>query len=200
MENAPYEGGPKPLSGSGVIHEVFHPPLLSTPPIWGQKGYHKETDVTKILPNVRVIFLARFGSKPLFCWVMTGKPLGLFRKFFGAVRAIFWHCGSFLSPDPWRPLIRGPTAASIQSRYAVALHSVALRFPACGGESQENRAASLKGLKGPCKRYLWGVCASNHKSQIASDLKSRSPNRKNFPQNRCLGQLKSHFQITRFAI
>ena len=29
--------------------------------------------------------------------------------------------------------------------------------------------------------------APNHKSQIASDLKSRSPNRKNFPQNAVLG-------------
>ena len=31
-------------------------------------------------------------------------------------------------------------------------------------------------------------------------LESRSPNRKNFPSNRCLGQLKSHFQIARFVI
>ena len=30
---------------------------------------------------------------------MTGKPLELFRKFFGAVRAIFWLWGSFLAPD-----------------------------------------------------------------------------------------------------
>ena len=29
---------------------------------------------------------------------MTGNPLELFRKFFGAVRAIFWLCGSFLAP------------------------------------------------------------------------------------------------------
>ena len=57
--------------------------------------------VTKILPNVRVNFLVRFASKPLFYWVMTGNPLELFRKFFGAVRAIFWLCGSFLAPDFW---------------------------------------------------------------------------------------------------
>ena len=31
--------------------------------------------------------------------VMTGNPLELFRKFFGAVRAIFWLWGSFLAPD-----------------------------------------------------------------------------------------------------
>ena len=30
---------------------------------------------------------------------MTGNPLELFRKFFGAVRMIFWLCGSFLAPD-----------------------------------------------------------------------------------------------------
>ena len=30
---------------------------------------------------------------------MTGNPLGLFRKFFGAVRANFWLCGSFLAPE-----------------------------------------------------------------------------------------------------
>ena len=35
----------------------------------------------------------------LFYWVMTGNPLELFRKVFGAVRAIFWLCGSFLAPD-----------------------------------------------------------------------------------------------------
>ena len=32
---------------------------------------------------------------------MTGNPLELFRKFFGAVRAIFWLWGSFLAPDWW---------------------------------------------------------------------------------------------------
>ena len=30
---------------------------------------------------------------------MSGNPLELFRKFFGAVRAIFWLWGSFLDPD-----------------------------------------------------------------------------------------------------
>ena len=30
---------------------------------------------------------------------MTGNPLELFRKFFGAVRAIFWRWGSFLAPE-----------------------------------------------------------------------------------------------------
>ena len=56
--------------------------------------------VTKIWPNVQVNFLVRFASKPLFYWVMTGNPLELFRKFFGAVRSIIWLCGSFLAPEP----------------------------------------------------------------------------------------------------
>ena len=31
--NVPYEGGPKPLFGRGVIREVFHPPpFFSDPP------------------------------------------------------------------------------------------------------------------------------------------------------------------------
>ena len=38
------------------------------------------------------------ASKPLFYRVMTGNPLELFTKFFGAVCAIFWLCGSFLAP------------------------------------------------------------------------------------------------------
>ena len=45
--------------------------------------------VTKILPNFGVNFLVRFASQPSFYWVMTGNPLELFRKFFGAVRAFF---------------------------------------------------------------------------------------------------------------
>ena len=32
VENVPYEGGPKPLFGRGVIREVFHPLPFSTPP------------------------------------------------------------------------------------------------------------------------------------------------------------------------
>ena len=65
----------------------------------GTEKVPQRTCVTKILPNVRVNFLARFASKPLFYWVMTGNPLELLRKFFGAVRAIFWFCGPFLVPD-----------------------------------------------------------------------------------------------------
>ena len=35
--------------------------------------------VTKIFPNVRVNFLVRFASKPLFYWIMIGNHLELFR-------------------------------------------------------------------------------------------------------------------------
>ena len=68
--------------------------------------------VTKILPNVRVNFLVRFAPKPLFCWVTTHNPLELFRKFFGAVRAIFWLCGSLLAPDSFHILEQRPTLGS----------------------------------------------------------------------------------------
>ena len=33
VENVPYEGGPNPFFWRGVIREVFHPPLFSTP-LW----------------------------------------------------------------------------------------------------------------------------------------------------------------------
>ena len=58
--------------------------------------------VTKTLPNVRVNFLVRFASKPLFYWVMTGNPLELFRKFFGAVRALFGFVGPFWPPMQYK--------------------------------------------------------------------------------------------------
>ena len=48
--------------------------------------------------------------------------------------------------------------------------------------------------------FWQGLSAPNHKSQIASDFKSQSPKSQEFPPNRCLGQLKSHFQIARFVI
>ena len=38
------------------------------------------------------------------------------------------------------------------------------------------------------------LSAPNHKSQIASDLKSRSPNRKNFPQIAVLGSSNRTFK------
>ena len=44
--------------------------------------------------------------------IITGSPLELFRKFFGAVRAIFWLCGSFLAPDHLASAYRRLSAAS----------------------------------------------------------------------------------------
>ena len=69
-----------------------------------RKGTTKKNCVTKTLPNVRVNFLVRFASKPLFYWVITGNPLELFRKFFGAVRAIFWLWGSLGGPERWHAI------------------------------------------------------------------------------------------------
>ena len=41
---------------------------------------------------IRLKALILLGNDPC-------NPLGLFRKFFGALRAIFWLCGSFWAPD-----------------------------------------------------------------------------------------------------
>ena len=63
---------------------------MSTSQTQGQKRYPKELS--------RQRFRRTFGrtfSKPLFQDVMTGNPLELFRKSFGAVRAIFWLWGFF---------------------------------------------------------------------------------------------------------
>ena len=40
-------------------------------PMFGNRKDTTKNCVTKILPNVRVNFLVRLGSKPLFYWVMT---------------------------------------------------------------------------------------------------------------------------------
>ena len=63
---------------------------------WGTKTVQQRTFATKILPNFRVNFLARFASKPLFYWVV---PSNCSEKFFRAVRAILWLWGSFLALD-----------------------------------------------------------------------------------------------------
>ena len=44
------------------------------------------------------------------------------------------------------------------------------------------------------------LSAPNHKSQIASNFEIAEPKSQEFPPNRCLGRLKSHFQIARFVI
>ena len=68
-----------------------------------RKGTTKKNFVTKILPNVRVNFLVRFASKPLFYWIMTSNPsncsensLVLFARIFGFMGP-FWPlstCGT----------------------------------------------------------------------------------------------------------
>ena len=48
--------------------------------------------------NYLVLFVRFFGFGVLF-WLLTNGIFELFRKLFGAVRAIFWLWGSFLAPD-----------------------------------------------------------------------------------------------------
>ena len=74
--------------------------LRSKPLLLGTEKVPQRNCVTNVLPNVRVNFLGRIASKPLFYWVMTGNPLELFRKLFGAVRAMFWLCESFFDSCP----------------------------------------------------------------------------------------------------
>ena len=54
--------------------------------------------MTKILPNVRVNFLVRFASEPLFCWIMTSDPLELFRNSLLLFARIFGFVGPFFRP------------------------------------------------------------------------------------------------------
>ena len=65
--------------------------------------------------------------------------------------------------------LSGPTATVVLSRYTVALHSVALRFPGFGGVSQENRTT-------PPERVLWHLPFQLLKgmSHFKSPLGSRS--------------------------
>ena len=63
-----------------------------------RKKVPRRNCVTKILRNVRVNFLVRFASKPLFYWLRPSNPLELFSKFFGAVCAMLWLCDSLLTP------------------------------------------------------------------------------------------------------
>ena len=83
------------------LKEAFGNPLLTLISETNSIGTEKVPQrnfVTKILPNIGVNFLVRSASKPLFYWIMTSNPLEMFRKHFGAVRAIFWLYGSFLAP------------------------------------------------------------------------------------------------------
>ena len=69
-----------------------------------------------------------------------------------------------------------------------------VRLPRASGKSPDFPKVSRTSPEVP------RLSAPHHKSQIASDLKPLSPNRKQFSPKCCLGQLKSHFQIARFVI
>ena len=81
--------------------KLLHLQRLNTmlPHMLGTGKVPQRNSVTKILPNVRVNFLVRFASNPLFYWMNAGNPFELFRNVFGVVRANFWFCGSFLAPQ-----------------------------------------------------------------------------------------------------
>ena len=57
VENVPYEGGPKPLFGRGVIREVFHPPPFSTPPWRPLNNRNRNCDNTALTEPNRPEFL-----------------------------------------------------------------------------------------------------------------------------------------------
>ena len=87
-------------------YRIFWPPLLLVEDPHPTRRYldqnlgtEKKQCDKNILPNVPVNFLVRFASKPLFHCVMTDNLLELFRKMFGAVRAIFWFCEFVLVPE-----------------------------------------------------------------------------------------------------
>ena len=62
VENVPYEGGPKPLFGRGVIREVFHPPLFSTPPWRPLENIRHSRNASKLR------FLGKTPLKVGFTW------------------------------------------------------------------------------------------------------------------------------------
>ena len=67
------------------LHGVFH--AADVKRFVRDRKVPQRTFVTKISPNVRVNFLARFASKPLFCWVVpsncSDNSLVLFVRFCG---------------------------------------------------------------------------------------------------------------------
>ena len=103
--------------------------------------------MTKSLLNIRVNFLVRFASKPLFYCAMTGKPLELFRKFCGAVRTIlgpFWLLSiNIFADEPLKSLGRKgkhtlkKTRGSLQMMKELSGHhslfSVHMLFPQVWG-------------------------------------------------------------------
>ena len=82
---------------------------------------------------------------------MTGNPLELFRKLFGAVRAIFWLCGSFLAPNLKRALRKVASKKSFRAR---APGNVASKSP----KIYLNKG-QLGGLRATCPPALANVAA-----------------------------------------
>ena len=91
--------GPSKTPNSDTFHIAWY--------LWGKYrkiilclflwlGIPQRNCVTKILPNVRVNFLVRFASKPLFCWISDRYPPRTVQKI---LWWNFWLCGSFLAPD-----------------------------------------------------------------------------------------------------
>ena len=96
METYRTRGGPKPLFGRGVIHEVFHPPLFSTPP-WRplNMGYH--SDSIAILRDMGPL---RFRDDNLYCHPTNKK-----------MERRVWLAVGCLGEDriPWRLFSSKPT-------------------------------------------------------------------------------------------
>ena len=85
-------------------------------------------------------------------FLLLGRDSGFFGrgKGGGSANFIFMGAGIFLIPSRTPPNpgnLSGPSATVTLPRYAVALHSVALRFSGLGGMWQENRATPPE--KGP---------------------------------------------------
>ena len=84
-------GGPKPLFGRGVIREVFHPPLFSTPP-WRPLNFIPQPPIASLVAQARLDLTCEIGvalplSHSVFeiqgitnyrCCTPSGTPKGPF--------------------------------------------------------------------------------------------------------------------------
>ena len=91
-----------------------------------------------------------------------------------------WKCGT-LRPGCWPfsscPGVKSDTKSK-QQTHCVRLSMGDVPMRSCSNTHTQGKAARVDlGVE------LWKLSAPNHKSQIASDFKSRSPNRKNFPKS-----------------
>ena len=77
--------------------------------------------------------------KTLVLMEVTGNPLKLFRKIFGAVRPIFWLWGSFLAPDNVKSLLR------FEPQFWLEIIT-----------SRDAKSASFKGSRTPCNVIVSG--------------------------------------------